>query len=56
MGFALWNAQAVKSLIRRYFGVDMPIRTVRSYRKRWGFTLQRPIKRAYEQKPGLVEK
>ncbi len=56
MGFALWNGHAVRSLIRRYFGVDMPVRTVRSYLKRWGFTPQRPLKRAYEQKPELVQK
>jgi transposase len=56
MGFALWNAHAVRSLIRRYFGVDMPVRTVRSYLQRWGFTPQRPLKRAYEQKPELVQK
>lgn len=55
MGFALWNAQAVRALVRRYFGVDMPVRTVRSYLNRWGFTPQRPLKRAYEQKPKLVQ-
>lgn len=56
MNFALWNAQAVRVLILRHFGVDMPARTVRSYLARWGFTPQRPLKRAYEQKPELVKK
>lgn len=56
MNFALWNAQAVRALIYRHFGVDMAPRTVRSYLARWGFTPQRPLKRAYEQKPELVKK
>jgi len=34
----------------------MPIRTVRSYLSRWGFTPQRPLKRAYEQQPAQVKK
>lgn len=34
----------------------MPIRTVGEYLSRWGYTPQRPLKRAYQQKPELVEK
>lgn len=33
----------------------VPIRTVGEYLKRWGFTLQKPHKRAYEQDPKAVE-
>lgn len=54
--FALWNAQAVRTLIKDYFGIDLPIRTVRLYLARWGFTPQRPLKRAFEQKPEAVQK
>jgi len=32
----------------------MPIRTVGEYLKRWGFTPQKPLKRAYEQRPAAV--
>jgi transposase len=53
--FALWSAQAVRLLIRQNFGIDMPARTVRKYLKRWGFTPQRPMKRAYERDPKAVE-
>jgi hypothetical protein len=42
-------------LIYRRFKVDMPIRTVGEYLKRWGFTPQKPLKKAYEQKPELVD-
>lgn len=54
--FALWNARAVKALIKQCFLVEMPVRTVRSYLARWGFTPQRPLKRAFEQKPELVQR
>ena len=33
----------------------MPIRTVGHYLKRWGFTPQKPIRRAYEQRPEAVK-
>jgi transposase len=34
----------------------MPIRTVGEYLKRWGFTPQKPLKRAYEQRPAEVQR
>ncbi len=34
----------------------MPIRTVGEYLKRWGFTPQKPLKKAYEQNPKAVQK
>ena len=34
----------------------MPIRTVGEYLKRWGFTPQKPLRRAYEQNPKAVKK
>lgn len=48
MDFALWSRQAVRNLIRRETGMDMPIRTVGEYLNRWGYTPQRPVRRAYE--------
>ena len=41
--------------IKVLFDIEMPIRTVGEYLKRWGFTPQKPLKKAYEQKPELVE-
>jgi len=52
--FALWNRKAVQELIKLRLGVDMPIRTVGEYLRRWGFTPQRPVKRAVEQRPELL--
>ena len=56
MDFALWTREAVLVYIREHFGIDMPVRTVGEYLKRWGFTPQKPIKVAYEQKPEAVKK
>lgn len=53
--FALWSRIAVQQLIRQIWGMQMPIRTVGEYLKRWGFTPQKPFKRAYEQSPKLVK-
>ena len=49
--FALWNRRAVMLAIKQLFGIDMPIRTVGEYLRRWGSTPQRPVKRALEQNP-----
>ena len=43
---ALWNAKAIRELIRALFGLHMPLRTVRLYVQRNGFTPQRPDKLA----------
>jgi len=51
LSFALWNAQAVRAYIKQGFLIDLPIRSVRRYLNRWGFTPQRPLKKAFEQKP-----
>lgn len=49
MEFALWSRVAVRQLILDEFGIDVPVRTVGKYLASWGFTPQKPIKRAYEQ-------
>jgi transposase len=56
MPFALWTRQAVQQLIKYQYKIAMPIRTVGEYLKRWGFTAQKPAKRAYEQNPKAVKK
>jgi transposase len=50
------HQDAVKLLIKQRFGIEMPIRTVGEYLKRWGFTPQKPVKRAYEQNSEAVKK
>ena len=55
MEFALWNRGAVKRLIEQACGIKLHIRAVGNDLKRWGFTPQKPIKRAYEQRPEAVK-
>jgi transposase len=54
--FALWNRRAVMQLIEQLFGIQMPIRTVGEYLRRWGYRPQRPMKRALEQNPEQVRR
>lgn len=55
MPFALWTRKAVQELIRLRHGIKMPIRTVGEYLFRWGFTPQKPVRKAYEQNPERVQ-
>lgn len=56
MPYALWSRGAVAELIGHRFGIRLPVRTMGLYLKRWGFTPQKPIRRAYEQSPAAVKK
>ncbi|MGH3515676.1 MAG: IS630 family transposase [Pseudonocardiaceae bacterium] len=55
MPFALWTRAAIGALIQQRYGVRMPVRTIGHYLKRWGFTPQKPLKRAYEQQPDVIQ-
>ena len=52
---ALWTRQAVSELIEAVYGVRLTVRNTCKYLKRWGFTPQWPLKKAYEQSPDRVE-
>jgi transposase len=51
---ALWTRQAVQELIRQQTTVRLPIRTVGEYLGRWGYTPQKPVRKAYKQDPKAV--
>jgi len=53
--FALWTRRAVAGLLEQRFGLKLPVRTMGLYLKRWGFTPQKPLKKAYEQNPKKVK-
>jgi transposase len=53
--FALWTRVAVQQLVKELYSIKMPIRTVGEYLKRWNFTPQKPLKKAYKQNPKAVE-
>jgi len=46
--FYLWTRAAVQLLIKQEYGVRLSLTAVGGYLKRWGLTIQRPVKRAYE--------
>mgnify|MGYP006411812589 FL=1 len=52
--FALWTRVAVQQLIRELFSIKMPIRTVGEYLKRWNYTPQKPLRKAYKQNPKAI--
>jgi transposase len=53
--FALWTRDAVRMAVKKRYKIDLPLRTVSDYLRRWGFTPQKPAKRAYEQDPGKLK-
>lgn len=53
--FMLWTRDAVGMLIEQKFGIKMCVRTVGNYLKRWGFTPQKPLRRAYERQDKAVK-
>ena len=55
MDFSLWSRAAVGQLIEQEFGLKLQVRSIGKYLTRWGFTPQKPIKRAYEQSPAAVQ-
>jgi len=52
--FFLWTRQAVAELIENRFEIHLSVWTVGRYLKTWGFTPQRPIRKAFEQNPEAV--
>jgi len=54
--FVLWTREAVRDLIARRFGVRLSVWTVGRYLRRWGFTPQKPLRRAYERDPVAVRR
>ena len=54
--YALWTRQAVREMVERRYARKLAIRTVGNYLKRWGYSAQKPLQKAYEQQPGAVRK
>lgn len=52
----LWTRALVCELIDRRFGVRVSEKTAGRYLRTWGFTPQKPARRALEQNPELVER
>jgi transposase len=54
LSYGLWTRKAVAELISLKFEICLSPRTIGRYLKRWGFTPQKPLRRAYEQNPQSV--
>ena len=54
--FYLWTREAVAQLIEQRFGIRLSVWTVGRYLSRWGFTPQKPARRAYEQNPEAIRR
>jgi transposase len=53
--FYLWTRQAVVQLIEQRFGIRYSVYQVGRYLKQWGFTVQKPGRKAFEQCPWEVQ-
>lgn len=53
--FGLWTREAVQKLIKVRYGIELSRWQVGRYLKSWGYTPQKPISKAYEQKPKEVQ-
>ena len=56
LDYALWTRKAVKELVEREFKIVLAINTMGDYLRSWGFTPQKPKKKAYEQCDKSVQK
>ena len=54
--FALWTRDAVRQLLAERFDVHASVWTVGRWLRRWGFTPQKPVRRAYERNPEAVRR
>ena len=54
--YALWSRKAIQEVIWKMWRVRIAIRTISDYMKRWEFTPQKPLKRAYQQSRKQVQK
>jgi transposase len=55
LSFGLWTREAVQQLILDRFGIELSRWQVGRYLKSWGYTPQKPISKAFEQKPEKVK-
>lgn len=55
LAFGLWTREAVQQLILSRFGIELSRWQVGRYLKSWGYTPQKPIRKAFEQKPEQVK-
>ncbi len=53
--FALWTRAMIRTLIKGEFGIELSLPSISRLLKRVGLSCQKPLVRAYQKNPGLVE-
>ena len=56
LSFGLWTREAISQLIQMKFGISLSRWQVGRYLQSWGYTSQKPIRKAFEQKPEKVKR
>jgi len=56
LSFGLWTRDAVREAIWNRYGIELSRWQVGRYLKSWGYTPQKPISKAFEQKPENVKR
>ena len=51
----LWTRKAIHEMVLTKYGIDLKLSTLGYYLERWGFSVQRPVKRARQQNPERVD-
>jgi transposase len=52
----MWTRESIRNLIQIRYKVTLPLSTLGYYLSRWGFSVQRPTKRAFQQDSEKVQK
>lgn len=56
LAFVLWSRKAVQALIKQKFELEITLQGLSKYLKKWNFTPQKPIRRAYQRDEVRVTK
>ena len=54
--FSLWTREALQMYLQDKYDIRVALRTLSEYLKRWGFTVQKPVKKAYAQNDSAVNR
>lgn len=52
----MWTRNNIRQLIKEKYGIEIKLSTLGYYLARWGFSVQRPVKRAYKQDKEKIDK
>lgn len=52
----MWTRNNIRQLVKEKYGIDIKLSTLGYYLQRWGFSVQRPVKRAYKQDQKQIDK